>query len=104
VRRIESLIPNNPKGDIGAVNGTPKFDFEQRFKRTTEKRVIIPHIPRVPPAIMNKILNKDMGSYKFGITKVDIAVRATTIIVGAPMRPAFTAASPTTNPPTILTA
>ena len=44
------------------------------------------------------------GSYREGTTNELIAVRATTMTMGAPMIPAVTAASPMTNAPTILTA
>ena len=86
------------------MNGIPKFDFEHKLTKTTENKIIIPQIPKVPPDIIKSNLKSATGSYKFGITKVEIEVKATTIIVGAPMSPEFTAASPTTNPPTILTA
>jgi len=45
-----------------------------------------------------------MESFKAGITKPVIAVRATTITIGALTNPAVTAASPMTNAPTILIA
>ena len=33
-----------------------------KFIRTTVNKIIIPQIPKVPPAIMNKILRNDIGS------------------------------------------
>ena len=33
-----------------------------KFIRTTVNKIIIPQIPKVPPAMMNKILRNDIGS------------------------------------------
>lgn len=54
--------------------------------------------------MINNILRNDIGSYNDGMTYEEIAASATTIRVGAPISPAFTADSPITSAPTILTA
>ena len=57
----------------------------------------MPHIPSNPPVIININFRIEIGSYRLGITYDEIAVRATTINVGAPISPELTAVSPITR-------
>ena len=99
-----SLSIDAPGGVIGAVYGIPKLVFAHTFMNTTQNTAAIPQIPVIPPATVKMIRSIAAVSYILGIIYQHTADTATTISVGAPIRPAFIAASPITRPPTILTA
>jgi hypothetical protein len=98
---FKSLVLRGAKGD---KYGVPKDLKEAIWINIAKSPIAIPY-PPITAARMRSIKRIIAPeSVCAGTTKLDTAVRATTMTIGAPMRPADTADSPITSAPTILTA